>query len=316
MPVATDADVEEPGAMIAKQLLMSFPCDQEKARPSTKVSFSIIYALADPDEKQPRYIGVTTRNLPKRFAEHLHRIAKEDTHKGRWLRALAKDGKTPDLVVLEEGVMDWRERERYWIKTLRSEGAPLTNLTEGGEGTPGLRKTALTRMRLSITNTGKKLSRDRVEQMRNRVLSPATRARMSDVARRRRDSAETRTKKREAMKRFWASGYQHSAETLAKISAVNKGKVLSAETRAKLSATRTGKGMGPRSEEWRRNISKSLEGHSVSDEARAKMSAAGKGRKRSEAFKENLRRSSIPEVMSARGKLGAAKRWAKQKGVI
>lgn len=55
-------------------------------------------------------------------------------------------------------------------------------------------------------------------------------------------------------------GRKHTPETLAKISAGNRGKVVSQETRARISATKTGRKFGPRSAEWRANISAGLRG--------------------------------------------------------
>jgi hypothetical protein len=37
---------------------------------------------------------------------------------------------------------DWAARERYWSGRLREEGCDLLNLTDGGEGLPGLKMSA------------------------------------------------------------------------------------------------------------------------------------------------------------------------------
>ena len=89
-------------------------------------------------------------------------------------------------------------------------------------------------------------------------------------------------------------------ETRAKMSAINKGKVLSEEHRAKLSAAAKGRVIGPRTEEWRAKLSAAHKGRVILEEWRAKMSAAKKGKVASE---------------ETRAKMTAAQkaRWVKRK---
>lgn len=78
-----------------------------------------------------------------------------------------------------------------------------------------------------------------------------------------------------------ASGFQHSQEARAKMSAAQKGvskPPLNPETRAKLSAAMKGKTHKPHSPETRAKMSAAKSGKSHSTETRAKMSAAQKGR--------------------------------------
>ena len=90
-----------------------------------------IYGLVDPETDEMRYVGKS--NNPKvRYQYHL---ADKNTnpHKTAWIRRLSERGLKPNLVILEETTQkQWEERERYWIKHYRDEGAPLVNILEGG----------------------------------------------------------------------------------------------------------------------------------------------------------------------------------------
>ncbi|TDZ92170.1 GIY-YIG nuclease family protein [Mycobacteroides salmoniphilum] len=95
---------------------------------------AVIYALCDPTSGEVRYIGKTI-DVRARLRSHLwdSRNPKEHTHKARWIRSL----KSPPVLEIIETLSDaddWAERECYWIAKYRSEGARLTNLTNGGDG--------------------------------------------------------------------------------------------------------------------------------------------------------------------------------------
>jgi len=102
-----------------------------------------IYALCDPDNS-PRYVGKTVRYLHERHKAHI------TTAKNRprlpvhcWMRKRLDVGQ-PLVIWLLEYVApeaDWAARERYWIERFRARGDRLLNLTDGGEGLAGLRKT-------------------------------------------------------------------------------------------------------------------------------------------------------------------------------
>lgn len=97
---------------------------------------NIIYALVDPRTSSARYVGMSTRGSA-RPEEHLWMAQNgEHTHKASWIRSLDKLGLAYGIEVLEECETpeELPERERYWIKKLRAEGADLTNHTDGGEG--------------------------------------------------------------------------------------------------------------------------------------------------------------------------------------
>jgi group I intron endonuclease len=80
-------------------------------------------------------------------------------------------------------------------------------------------------------------------------------------------------------------GYKTSAETRAKISLANKGKVISNEAREKMAAAKRGKVV---SEQTRLKISESLSGRVRSDQHRKNNASANKGKVRSPESRQKM----------------------------
>lgn len=108
-----------------------------------------VYALIDPNTLQVRYVGKTIKeSIYSRYAEH----TKDARAGGRWYvhRWLRKINFKAQVKLIETVVIDqlW-QAERKWIKYYRDHGYPLTNLTDGGEGTSGYSHTASFKKRMS-----------------------------------------------------------------------------------------------------------------------------------------------------------------------
>jgi hypothetical protein len=121
----------------------------------------LIYGLVDPNTLQLRYIGKSCSGLarPRRhFQPSTYNL--NNGHKASWVRGLLTQGNQPSVVVIQ--AFDTPdilcEAERCWIRYFRSMGCPLTNLTDGGEGTPGCYPSEETRALLSSSHKGKKFS--------------------------------------------------------------------------------------------------------------------------------------------------------------
>jgi hypothetical protein len=103
------------------------------------ISQFLIYGLVDAGTGQLRYIGRSSSGL-RRPARHFYpsELKKDNSHKGRWLRASGK----PKVVVIQEldGPTLLNVAEVFWIAYFREMGCPLTNLTDGGEGSVGLKR--------------------------------------------------------------------------------------------------------------------------------------------------------------------------------
>jgi hypothetical protein len=107
-----------------------------------------VYALLDPRTADLRYIGVT-KNPDRRLGQH-SRLSNNRgrTKRANWLRSLLKSGLLPEMIILESGVSDWDEAERFWVSCWRTAGANLVNGNDGGK----------TLDHASFARTGRKLA--------------------------------------------------------------------------------------------------------------------------------------------------------------
>jgi DNA-binding transcriptional regulator YiaG len=86
-----------------------------------------IYALIDPRDRKPRYVGVS-RNVPLRLNQHLVGSRYGRTAKDRWICELRAVGMVPEAVILESTTAaDALDRESAWIDRYRTDGLALTN---------------------------------------------------------------------------------------------------------------------------------------------------------------------------------------------
>lgn len=134
----------------------------------------VIYGLLEPFSEEVRYVG-KTKDLQGRIRDHLH-YDKSDTYKARWINKLQEQGLDPFVKVLEEVAAStpWQEREKFWIKKLKSEGHRLTNASDGGDGggAYGRKWTEEQRKKFSIQKAGVKQSDFHKEQNRKFWRSP------------------------------------------------------------------------------------------------------------------------------------------------
>lgn len=206
-------------------------------RPNTKPT--IIYWLVDmrpetltryPDG-WPFYCGKTIEGAEVRLKNH-RAVARK--HPSRpvsgWLNAC---GLYVKIQIMETIAApgNWCERERFWIGTIRLFYPGGANVTDGGEGTPGLIQSREHRAKLSAAHTGKKKSPEHRAKMFGRLVSVETRAKISAVQKGRKRPPETCAKISAGHK-----GRRKSAETRANMSAAQKGRTFSVEHLAKLSA--------------------------------------------------------------------------------
>jgi hypothetical protein len=130
----------------------------------SNMAFAVyIYALVDPLTLETRYIGKSIR--PKeRLMNHCNEQA--DSWRNRWLKQLRACGLKPRLRILERidsREQNWQDVERAWIAYGRSEGWPLTNCTDGGDGVTNLPPEV--RARMSRVWIGRKHSRETREKI-------------------------------------------------------------------------------------------------------------------------------------------------------
>lgn len=121
----------------------------------------LVYALIDPISGFIRYIGKTSEaQLAYRIKSHTYTKAK--THKGFWIRSLRQSGLHFEVLVLEHYATHALalEGEQSWISLCRSWNLPLTNATDGGEGSSGAKRSQETKELIRTKLLGKSRSLD------------------------------------------------------------------------------------------------------------------------------------------------------------
>src|SRR5258708_3326387 len=93
--------------------------------------------MIDPGESQAvRYVGQTVAELSQRLGSHLYAARRGE--KGRlydWLRSLLQHNQKPKMQLLEQTEdEDADDAERFWIGSLKDQGADLFNRQSGGGG--------------------------------------------------------------------------------------------------------------------------------------------------------------------------------------
>lgn len=180
----------------------------------------------------------------------------------------------------------------------RALGAPLTNITEGGEGVCGLKHSAETRAKIKAAIAGK--PRPPCSEQTKKKLRIAHKGRGKGVPN---PAHSERLKGRKLSDEHRAAisasrmGRQFSAETRAKISESNRGQRRSEETCERLRVSHLGKKQSPELIEKR---IAPLRGIPRSDEVKAKISEAQKGRPKSpEAIAKMKATQATPEYRAS-----------------
>lgn len=184
----------------------------------------LIYALVDPRDGRWRYVGKSGSGLNRPRAHGRPSVlAKDKTHKANWIKVLISQGLLYDIEILEE-LSSSRElipAEMEWIAAARRAGVSLTNMTDGGEGIPGLKMSIELRFRLSAIalRQGRRPSSEAVSRsVRSRAGRP--------------DPRVGRRHTSQAIQRMSASHRRDAAKRM--------GIPLSAGTRARLAVSRGG----------------------------------------------------------------------------
>lgn len=210
-----------------------------------------------------RYVG-SSCYISKRCYEHKRKL-KLGTHENQHLqRAWNKCGADSfDFIVLEYVHPEFLLgiEQKYIDKNKRG-----YNLSRWADApTTGRHLSPETCAKISAAHKGKKMSAEWKEKQKLRVVSDATRAKLSAAHKMRIVLPETRAKLSalakqrgltpEHLEKLSWKGRKHSVESIAKMSAARKGVKHSIETKAKMSAARKGKKFGPPSKEHRANLS-------------------------------------------------------------
>ena len=177
---------------------------------------------------------------------HANRAYNTKDRNIHWKRVVAKYGK-PHVEILAHWDTEKEafDHEKLLITSFKEMGFVLANITDGGEGSTGLRHTEEVKQRIRRLNTGRKPTPEQIEKIR-----------------------------------ISSTGRKHTSETLAKMSIAQKGNIngkgnlgskRSEETKKKLSIAKTGTKM---SDEHRAIISATNKGKKQSPEQIKKRIAA------------------------------------------
>jgi GIY-YIG catalytic domain-containing protein len=110
-----------------------------------------IYVLIDPRDNRVRYVGASVKPH-KRL-----NLAIAKAEKRTWFLELESLNLRPTLQIIETVNDDdsWTARERYWISYYRSMYNDLTNVSDGGPGAYGVKRSDETRAKMSAAQIGK-----------------------------------------------------------------------------------------------------------------------------------------------------------------
>jgi len=109
-------------------------------------------------EFQPIYVGKGKGLRPKRHFT-LYKIGNSRFYSK--MKSILSSNIRPDFILLSENLIEKEafSQERYFIKLIGrvENGGPLTNLTDGGEGSSGFKFSEESKEKMSLTRTGRKL---------------------------------------------------------------------------------------------------------------------------------------------------------------
>jgi hypothetical protein len=300
-----------------------------------------VYALFR-ESGEPFYVG---KGRGKRIKEH-EWSARRGRKGARFdiIRSMLAKGLEVPKVKLQEELTEALAHD-YEMALIAAIGrwptGPLTNLTDGGDGTSGRLVTPETRAKVRAKLLGKKhpperrthargrkLPPEAVEKSaaarRGRKLSPEHKAKVAATSLGRRHSPETIEKMR---------GRKLSAEAVANLVAISRSRERTAEERSKMAAAKLGRKQSPEhaakraatrigyrhSPEAIAKIAATNRGQTRSPQTRANISMAKRGFRHSPATKARIAATKRGKTMSAeaRAKLSAAIRaWhAKRKSI-
>lgn len=160
----------------------------------------LIYALVDPRNGNVRYIGKSTTGLWRPKTHQMPKTLEKDSngHKANWIRQLKGRGLSYQIVVLEEDLdkADLGSAEQEWIAWGRWQGWPLVNMTDGGDGQPGLRHSEEAKRKIAEKAALYRHSEESRAKIgtahRGKKVSPETGARISAAKKGRRTPLEER----------------------------------------------------------------------------------------------------------------------------
>jgi len=179
----------------------------------------LIYAFIN-KENWKMYVGQTTRDKYRvRMNHHFSSSGGGTTIMSHAIRKYGKDGF--EIVTLEEGIQTQEEldsRESYYIDYYNTFSKNGYNMTTGGQGSPGAKRSE---------SAKKAISKHNPRYWKGKNLTDECKAKISQTLTGKVQSEETKAKRAESLKKAWAEGRhkdKHSEESKRLISKNNKMK--------------------------------------------------------------------------------------------
>lgn len=96
-----------------------------------------VYTLTDPIDGLIKYVGITSRPT-RRMVDHLN--DKRNNLKSTWIKSLKNLGLTPLFEIIDvTDEENYCKVEQYWISQMKTWGFHLKNMTDGGDGSYGVK---------------------------------------------------------------------------------------------------------------------------------------------------------------------------------
>jgi len=135
---------------------------------------AIVYGLFDPKHCVIRYIGKTIRTDELRLEYHFDEAYMEKSWNRpvcRWIRKILNEGRTPDIITIEEfsSEQEALDFEMIWIARLRKENARLLNATDGGDGISGYHHSDETKVKIAEASRNQEWTQERKDRISRAV---------------------------------------------------------------------------------------------------------------------------------------------------
>ena len=116
-----------------------------------------IYFLKHPETFEIRYIGQTSQKPKNRLQQHLNYDNKV-SRKASWITSLKNNGLKPimEIICSFDSIEECDNEEVRLIKDYKEKSFRLLNDAPGGKSNAGCKRSAETRLKISIRNKGKK----------------------------------------------------------------------------------------------------------------------------------------------------------------
>lgn len=177
----------------------------------------VVYTLADAVNNVVRYVGVTN-DLTRRMREHFKNAKLKRNRREKWIFSVLRKKRNVSVEIM--ATFDTYQEAQYaeikFIAMYRALGAPIVNVTAGGEGTLGYTHTAKSKQKIGKASKGRSHRPETCEIIRQASLG------------------RLHTEETKHQLAVLSGQRRHSPETREKIGAQKRGKPLSPEHRKKI----------------------------------------------------------------------------------